>query len=395
MPSPILTAGQLNRATLARQMLLVREKASPLSAVHRLGGLQAQLARPPYIALWSRIEGFRREDLTEVVNRRELVRGTLMRGTLHLCAASDYLVTRPLLQPMLSKALRSVLKDRADVLDIDGLLAATRSYLAAGPRTFEEIRDHLESLKLPGDERARGYAVRLNLPLVQVPDGSAWGYPGNAAFALADTWIGQASSPATPSGGKGKKGAATAGGKGDKEEVLSGAVAVVAWYLRAFGPASVADAQSWSGVASLKEAFEQLRPQLTTFRDERGRELFDFPDAPRPDGDTPAPVRFLPEFDALGLAHDDRSRLVDDTHRKLLFRPNLRNPPMFLVDGRVAGTWEIEAKKKLTSIVLTPYVKLTKKVQEELGDEGEAMGRFIEPDAKAHDVRIVTAAKGS
>ena len=145
----------------------------------------------------------------------------------------------------------------------------------------------------------------------------------------------------------------------------------------------------------LKDAFEQRRPRLTTFRDERGKELFDFPDAPRPDADTPAPVRFLPEFDALGLGHDDRSRLVDDAHRLLLFRPNLRNPPMFLVDGRVAGTREIEAKKKLTSIVLTPYIKLTKKLQGELGDEAEAMARFIEPEAKAHDVRIVTPAKGA
>ena len=152
---------------------------------------------------------------------------------------------------------------------------------------------------------------------------------------------------------------------------------------------------SWSGVTPLKDAFEQRRPRLTTFRDERGKELFDFPDAPRPDADTPAPVRFLPEFDALGLGHDDRSRLVDDAHRLLLFRPNLRNPPMFLVDGRVAGTREIEAKKKLTSIVLTPYIKLTKKVQGELGDEAEAMARFIEPEAKAHDVRIVTPAKGA
>ena len=379
MPSPILTARQLNRATLARQMLLTREKVSPVDAVRRLGGLQAQLARPPYIGLWSRIEGFRREDLTEAVSRRELVRGTMMRGTLHLCAVPEFQAIRPLLQPMLSKALRSVLKERADVLDIEGLLAATRAYLAEGPRTFEEIRDHLESLKLPGDERARGYAVRLSLPLVQVPDGSAWGYPGNAAFAPADTWIPKAASRPAASG---------AGGE-------SGASVLVTWYLRAFGPASVADAQSWSGLSGLAGIFEELRPRLVTFRDERGRELFDLPDAPRPDPDVPAPVRFVPEFDALGLGWDDRSRLIDEAHRKLLFRPNLRNPPMFLVDGRVAGTWEIEAKKKLTSVVLMPYIKLTKKAQDALGEEGEAMARFIEPEAKSHDVRIVTPAKGA
>ena len=366
----VLTAAALNRATLARQMLLAREKASAVDAVHRLGGLQAQLARPPHLALWSRIEGFRREELTEAAMRRDLVRGSLMRGTLHLVTPADYQLARPQLQPMLTKSIRSVLRERAADLDVDALVKASRDYLAAGPRTFEEIRDHLTSLKLPGDERARGFAVRMSVPLVQVPDGSAWGWPGESPFALADTWMKQAVSQSEPP-----------------------AERLVMWYLGAFGPASVADAQSWSGIASLKEAFEALRPRLVTFRDERKRELFDLPEAPRPDAETEVPVRLLPEFDALGLAHDDRSRLVDEAHKKLLFRPNLRNPPMFLVNGRVAGTWEIDPKKKRSTVDLTAFVKLPKKTVDALAAEAESLSRFVEPTAKDHEVRFVSPTK--
>lgn len=383
MAAPTLTSQQLNRATLARQMLLAREKTSTLAAVEKLGGLQAQLARPPYIGLWSRLEGFRREQLTEAVTRRELVRGTLMRGTIHLCAAQDYLVVRPLLQPMLTKAVRSVLRARAEGLEIEGLLAAARAYLLASPRRFEEIRAHLESLKLPGEERARGFAVRMHLPLVQVPDGSAWGYPGNAAFALADDWLDKAPVGKAPVG----RPRDDAGSPPDN-------TALVTWYLRAFGPASVADAQIWSGVTPLKDAFERLRPNLVTFRDERGKELFDLPDAPRPEADIPAPVRFLPEYDSLILAHDDRRRVIDDAHRKIVFKPGgLIILPTFLVEGRVAGTWDVETRKKTATLSLTPFGKLTKKALAELATEGEKLVRFIEPACADHDVRVVTPAK--
>ncbi|MFO0590445.1 MAG: winged helix DNA-binding domain-containing protein [Polyangiaceae bacterium] len=371
----VLTAAALNRATLARQMLLARQKASVVEAVHLLGGLQAQLARPPHIALWSRIEGFRREELTEAATRRDLVRGTLMRGTLHLVTPAEYALVRPQVQPMLTKSIRSVLRERAAELDIDALVKASRDYLSAGPRTFEEIRDHLTLLKLPGDERARGFAVRMSVPLVQVPDGSAWGWPGESPFALADAWLKQSVFET------------------DASRPEPAAERLVTWYLAAFGPASVADAQSWSGIASLKEAFEALRPRLVTFRDERKRELFDLPDAPRPDAETEAPVRLLPEFDALGLAHDDRSRLVDEAHKKLLFRPNLRNPPMFLVNGRVAGTWEIDPKKKKSTVELTAFAKIPKKSQDALAAEAESLSRFIEPTAKDHEVRFISPSK--
>lgn len=412
MGTSTLTLRARGRALLARQMLLAREESPCGSAVASLGGLQAQLARPPHISLFSRIEGYRREDLIEAVTRRELVRATMMRGTLHIVSAADYTTLRPALQPMLTKGLRSVLRERADALDIDGLLVATRAYLQReGPRTFEDIRDHLESLGLPGDERARGFGVRMTLPLIQVPDGSAWGYPSNCAFALSDDWLaagtgqgergGRGPAPKAPRAqapdGQVNKARAT-GASGPEGEVRTPEDredALVLFYLRAFGPATVADAQTWSGLTPLKATFERLRPRLITFRDERGKELFDLPEAPRPDPDTPAPARFLPEFDSLILAHDDRSHLLDDAHRKIVYKPNLRILPTFLVDGRVAGTWDLDAKKKTATLEMVPFAKLSKRNLEELTAEAEGLLRFVEPGAKAHEVRVVTPAKGT
>lgn len=363
-----LTRAQLNRATLARQMLLGREKVSPMLAIERLAGLQAQLARPPYIGLWSRLEGFRREDLGAALSRREVVRATMMRGTLHLVSAKDYIRLRPVLQPMLTRSLQAVLKQRAAALEMEPLLAAARAYLAKEPRTFDEVRDHLESLKLPGDERARGFAVRMRLPLIQVPTDAPWGYPGAADFTLAEAWLGEAFQ--------------AYGEKAESPEPL------VLFYLAAFGPATVADAQTWSGLQGLRGAFEALRPKLVTFRDERGRELFDLPDAPRPPEDVPAPARFLPEFDNLVMAHADRSRLIADEHRPLIFRANLRVLPTFLVDGVVAGTWDIERSNGRAALVMEPFGKLSKKAFAALEEEAERLVRFVEPDAKEHGVRV-------
>jgi hypothetical protein len=368
MAAPVLTRRQLGRATLARQMLLGREETPPLAAVERLGGLQAQLARPPHVGLWSRLHGFRRDALTGAVQRREVVRATMMRGTLHLVSARDLAAIRPALQPMLSRGVQSVLRERAAALDVPGLVSAARAYLAGGPRTFEEIRDHLGALGLPGDERARGFAVRMHVPLVQVPDSSAWGYPSNPAFALAEAWLGDAFR--------------------GLESAPADAKALVRRYLGAFGPATVKDAETWSGVASLRDAFEALRPELVTFSDERGKELFDLPDAPRPAADVPAPARFLPEFDSLVLAHDDRSRVVAKEHRGRIFQPGLRILATFLVDGEVAGTWEIESGRKKATLVLSPFGEIAKSAADALMEEGDRLVRFVEPDAAEHAVRI-------
>ncbi|UQA55993.1 winged helix DNA-binding domain-containing protein [Polyangium aurulentum] len=360
-----LSLRALNRATLARQMLLARERATAFDTIERLAGMQAQLARPPFIGLWSRLEGFAREHLTVLLERREVVRVTMMRGTLHLMTARDYVRMRAPMQPMLSEAMRSILRARTDAFDMEGIVAEGRRYFEEEPRTFDELRDHLLALHPGGDERGMGYAVRMHLPLVQVPTNTEWGYPGTADFAVAEAWLGQPIA------------------KDDRPHAL------VLRYLAAFGPATAADAQAWSGLKGLKGVFEELRPKLRTLQDERGRELFDLPEAPRPPEDTPAPVRFVPEFDNLLLAHADRTRIIADEHRPLIATANLRILPTFLVDGFVAGMWKIERKRSTAKLLVEPFGALSKRAREEVEREGEALVRFVEADASAFEVLFV------
>ncbi len=188
-----LSRNALNRALLARQMLLAREEIPPLGAVERLVGLQAQQAQPPFVGLWTRVAGFEREDLLRLLRDRKAVRSTLMRGTLHLTSADDYLSLRGPLQPMLSAGMRAVLRGRAEALDLPAVLAEAARYFAGGPRTFQELRSVLDGAFPGGDERAMGYAVRTHLPLVAVPDDSAeWGFRADPRFTLAESWIGRA-----------------------------------------------------------------------------------------------------------------------------------------------------------------------------------------------------------
>ena len=360
----VLTRDELSRATLARQMLLAREKSTVVSAVERLAGLQAQLARPPFIGLWSRIEGFRAEDLARAVHDRKVVRATLMRGTLHLMTTKDYLDLRPALQPMLSEGMQGVLGDRAEGFDLDRVTATARACLDEQPRTFEDLRAALGKAWPGLDVRALGYAVRTHLPLVQVPTETRWGWPGAACFAVAESWIGRKM------------------GKG------GGASALVLRYLGAFGPASVRDAQAWSGMRSLADAFAALRPKLKVFHDEKGRELFDLPRAPRPPAATPSPVRFLPDYDNLLLAHADRTRVVPDAHRARLATKNLQVLATFLVDGFVAGSWKIARARSAAALVLTAFEPLSRKARADLTGEGTALLRFVESDARTAEVRF-------
>jgi hypothetical protein len=363
MPNTTLTRRALNRATLARQMLLRREPVKPVTGVERLAGLQAQGARPPFVGLWSRLDGFRREDLVRAVERQQVVRGTLMRGTLHLVTRTDYVRFRHTLQPMLTAGLRSILRGRMTELDVVGAVAEARAWFDETPRTFDQLRSHLEH-RFPGaDVRGLAYAVRMELPLLQVPaPGERWAYAARADFAVAETWLGASLA------------------SGDASEAL------VLRYLEAFGPASIADAQTWCGLGGLGTVFEQLRPKLRAFRDERGRELFDLPDAPRPGGDQDAPVRFLPEWDNLLLSHADRSRVIADAHRPAITTANLRLPGTFVVDGFVAGTWVASRKRKAATLELLPFSPLNKRVRTALEEEGESLLRFMEPDATIFEV---------
>jgi hypothetical protein len=365
MAKDALSLRDLNRATLARQLLLKRGKTTPVRAIEQLAGLQAQLPRPPFIGLWSRIQDFARDDLARSIERREIVRATLMRCTLHLFSARDYRRLRPSLQPALEKAMKSALQRRLQGLDLQSVTEAAKQFFQQRPSTFDQLRDHLSGLQPKADARAMGYAVRCRLPLVQVPvEGSEWAYPGTADFALAEPWL---DSPID-------------GDPGPAELVLR--------YLAAFGPATGADAQTWSGLQGLKETFEALRPKLRTSWGPDGRELFDLAKAPRPGGELPVPVRFLPEYDNLLLGHDDRRRLIADEYRPALFRPNLLIPPTFLVDGFVAGTWKVTGQRKLARLEALPFRALSKSARDELAAEAEALLGFIEPDAVKLEVHF-------
>ena len=344
-----LSKRSLNRATLARQMLLAREKVKPSIAVERLAGMQAQVPKPPFIGLWSRLQNFKRDDLKRAIDKREVVRATMMRATIHLMSRRDYIAMRAPLQPMLTRGMNAVLRNRAD-FDLEVVMRDAHAFFDGQPRTFDELRKHLIKLHPNFDERAMGYAIRMHLPLIQVPDESTWSWPANSTFTIAESWLGEPiANDAKPH-------------------------SLALRYFAAFGPATVADFQMWSGLQSMRGVVDELRPKLVTFRDERGRELFDLPKAPRPDEETPAPIRFLPEYDNLLLGHADRSRVIADDHRKRIITPNLRIVASFLVDGFVAGAWTIERKK----IKIEPFVKLTKKVRDELMDGAEALVRFVE-----------------
>jgi hypothetical protein len=358
----VLSLKALNRATLARQMLLAREATSALDAITRLAGLQAQVAKPPFLGLWSRLAGFRREDLLDLLHRREVVRATAMRGTLHLMTAADYLALRPALQPMLSASMTSVLRQRTATLDVPALVEDARAFFEEEPRTFTELRAHLMERYPDGDERAMGFAVRMHLPLVMIPNDSPWGFPADSDFTTASAWLERAIA------------------------VEAAPRELVRRYLAAFGPATVADAQAWSGLKGLKSTFEALRSELVTFRDERGRELFDLPDAPRPSEDTVAPVRLLPEYDNLVLSHADRSRIIAEEDRPRIVTANLKVLATFLIDGTVAGTWKVSRKGKAATLLLEPFEPLTPPVRDALAEEGLQALRFSEEDATSFDL---------
>jgi hypothetical protein len=344
-------------------MLLKREKTTALRAIERVVGLQAQVARPPFIGLWSRVEGFKRQDLIRLLQSRKVVRATMMRCTLHLMSAKDFIELRTALQPALTAAMNSIFRNRPNSVDHSRMLDAAQGYFARKPSTFNDLRAFLLEHFPNGDERAMGYAVRTQLPLVQVPTEVEWGFPASSDFTLADVWLGKALSTE------------------QRPDDL------VLRYLAGYGPASPKDMQTWAGLV-VGEAFERLRPKLKTFRDEQGKELFDLPKSPRPETNTPAPVRFIPDYDNLVLSHANRTRVIADEHRPALVTRNLQVRATFLVDGFVAGTWRIERTKGSAMLVIEPFDKLSGKASGELMAEGKLLLSFCEPDAARVEVQI-------
>ena len=362
MPQQTITLQELNRTTLSRQLLLEPATLSPTAAIEHFVGLQAQRPISPYIALRTRLQDFQRDDLATLIGDRSVIKATMMRVTLHLVTKADYLHFRGALKPALDDGLESILKQRDSNFDREQVLQIVRDFLSESPRTFAEISEHLTTALPDVDVGAMRYTARTQLPLVQVPVKMGWSYPGRPQFALAESWLG--------------------------EPIPTDAyLRDLIWrYLAAFGPASYTDFQKWSGLSKMRDAFNDLRPELMVYQEETGRELFDLPDLALIPADTPAPVRFLPEYDNLLLSHDKRTRIIDDAYRKQVYLPGLRVRSTFLVDGFVAGGWTIEKKRGQVTMQLEPFTDLTKGQRDELAAEADRLARFVEADAKGYDV---------
>jgi DNA glycosylase AlkZ-like len=375
MPTDTLNLRALNRALFARQMLLrpVPLPAGPgraeavIGMVEHLAGLQAQAPFPPYFGLWSRLAGFQPADLAELLVGRQVVRIALMRSTIHLVSARDCLTFRPLVQPVLDRSLPAIFGKQFAGLDAGALAEAGRALVDAEPRTFSEL-GNLLAPDWPGHAPAAlAQGIRALVPLVQVPPRAVWGAAGQARHTSAEAWLGRPLD------------------RGPPVDVL------VTRYLAAFGPATVADVQAWSGLTRLGEVADRLRPGLRAFRDEQGRELLDLPDAPRPGPDTPAPVRLVAEFDNLILSHADRARVVSDGNRLRLYTRNGIFPGTVLFDGFVAGMWRLTRSRRTAELTVELFGSVSSRDRDAVGEEAQRLLGFAAP-GNAHEIRFASIA---
>ncbi len=369
--APVLTRRQLNWSLLARQWLLERRAATAEETIEHLVAMQAQEPFDPYTALWSRLAGFQPGELSDLIETRRAVRApSMLRTTIHLVTARDWLRLRPVLQVVQEQGFRgSPFFRNLEGVDLDEVGAEGRRLLDERPRSGNDLGKALAE-RWPGrDPASLGYAVRSRVPVVQIPPRGLWGKRGGPVLASGETWLGQPI------------------GTDDEPD------AMVLRYLAAFGPATAADVQTWCWRTRLGPVLERLRPQLRTFRDEAGRELFDVPDAPMPDPDTPAPVRFFPTYDNIFLSHKDRARIFDE-HASWMTAPGQFNETFrrgsFAVDGYVVGGWRLEqdAKAGRATVVAIPLVQLSAAARRDVEAEAIALAAFLAPELPDRDVRF-------
>ena len=336
-----LTLRELNRATLARQLLLERRRLTVVPALERVAGLQAQSAPATYVGLWTRLDGFRREALERSLHSGAAVRAVLMRGTIHLVSRADH--------ALFGSAVGPAPWIRAESAALAAPLATTVAEFGREPRTRAEILDWLRSAHGVDHDGGDGfwYALREAAQLAHAAEAGLWRAPAPTRYVLRDY---------------------------ERHDAERARAVLVRRYLAAFGPATRADIAEWSGlrVRDIEPALDSLEP-LRRFADERGRELLDLPRAPLPSGDTPAPVRFLPRFDNLVLSHADRTRVVADEHRKVVIHGGGMVEATFLVDGVVAGLWKVEQGR----VRVEPFAPLPRAWRREVEDEAARLEAWL------------------
>jgi hypothetical protein len=337
----VLTARELNRAVLARQLLLERKRLSPVALIERLVGMQAQWPPAPYVGIWTRTTSFKRQTLERELAKGTVVKATVMRQTLHLVTPRDYALIRAAMSET-NFPWESALAKR--------LAPALRKLAAAGPVVPADAIAYLErNHGITGISARRAWrAARLRAHLVHHHETALWHARPEGRFVPLD--------------------------EPDVHVPVEARAEMIRRYLTAFGPSSLRDIGRWSmlHVPELKASLALLEP-LRRFRDEHGRELYDVPRAPLPDPDTTAPVRFLPKWDNVLLAWADRTRVLPEPYRKRVIRMNGDVAQTFLVDGFVAGTWEVDGGR----VVTKPFAKLAHPVQRELKDEAERLEAFL------------------
>lgn len=360
----VLTLRQLNRTLLERQMLLHRRRIDPLDAIERLVGLQAQVPRDPYVALWSRVDRFRPERLSDQIADRHAVRMGSMRATLHLLTARDAVALRSVIDPVMRRVFDSQTPYRRDLEGVDPaeLANVATALVEERPRTRAELAPLLAERWPDRNPASLSWGAAYLVPLVQVTPRGLWRATGPSAFTTIEAWLG------TPVG------------------TDAAPDAMVRRYLAAFGPSTPADVQAWSGLSSLRAVLDRLRQELRAFRDQRGRELFDVPDAPFPDPVVPAPPRFLPEYDNAFIGHADRARIVSEEVRKRMFKVGWGQ---ILVDGFVAARWKVDAANAGHVLSIEPYRRLTGAERSDLADEGLRLVEFLAGDRRPYDVRFL------
>jgi Winged helix DNA-binding domain len=363
VPERVLTTADLNRALLARQLLLERSKLPLNKALERVAGIQAQYAPSSYIGLWSRLEGFSLADLTRALERRRAVQGTLLRSTIHLVSAGDYWAFA-----LGSRAARQASWLRFDKKRLANaeMKAAAKEVRAALTGRVAHRDELLELARRRYPERPAHLWNGLGawVELVRAPPSGTWERRRADLYALAEDWLGPPE--VTPE---------------------KGIALLLRRYLGGFGPARLADAANWAGLAvgDLEPAAERLR--LRRLHDEEGRDLLDLPRAPLPGGSTRAPVRFLPIWDSTLLVHARATQVLPEDFRPLVFATKTpQSTPTFLVDGAVAGKWKVERSAKKATLVLEPFEKLPAGAKQGLRDEAERLVRFHEPEAESHGV---------